>query len=515
MKIRKYYIAIMIGLAIMHASQSAGARDIGFAEDPMKVGMGARPIGMGKAFSAVANDENSLFTNPAGLADMKSWAFSSMYSQLLGDVSYYSFGFVYPESFLKGGTTAIGYLGSSVSGIITPSQESLFFSTYQNNVIIIATAAKANPALSFGFAYKIYSQGFSGSIDSSGVGSSLDMGLRWDIDPTLSTGLTLQNIMPTQMGGFINWANGDRQKLPAVAKIGAKYEANNGDITYAFDSDLQIERRLPPTSHLGAEWRMHPKLSVRAGFDQSYSTDSSFLATNMTFGVGLKLGNLKLDYAYHPYYGESSTITHYVTLSFSGSVESTIFDAIFGGKKEKPQDKLSLDIEITKTAAAPAIIPTPAAKTSPEVSLIQLPSETATPSNVTFDSNAIKLKFKPAQNQESVFLESRNIDGQSGAMNSKRATPEVVEIKFVPSTATESYLMFYKIQTGPFTTKIEAEKQVRALERYGYKAFIKPGENETFLVQTGLFKNSSKAEQFVNELKALGFAAKSFLYIVK
>ncbi len=43
---------------------------LGFAEPYPKFYQGVRPMGMGGAFTAVADDENALFYNPAGLADL-------------------------------------------------------------------------------------------------------------------------------------------------------------------------------------------------------------------------------------------------------------------------------------------------------------------------------------------------------------------------------------------------------------------------------------------------------------
>ena len=40
-------------------------------DDPMAVGGGARSIGMGKAFAAVADNADTMFINPAGLAGLK------------------------------------------------------------------------------------------------------------------------------------------------------------------------------------------------------------------------------------------------------------------------------------------------------------------------------------------------------------------------------------------------------------------------------------------------------------
>ena len=72
---------IIIGL-MSQASLAENALDLGVA------GIGARPLGMGKAFVAIADDANAVFTNPAGLGTQKSWALTSMSTQLFGKASY-------------------------------------------------------------------------------------------------------------------------------------------------------------------------------------------------------------------------------------------------------------------------------------------------------------------------------------------------------------------------------------------------------------------------------------------
>ena len=315
-RVCRHAAILMFGLGFL--SSASFARDIGFAEDPLKIGVGARPMGMGKAFVAVADDENSLFVNPAGLSYVKDWTFTSMYTSFLGDVNYVALGFIYPSSFLKNGVSAIGYLSSSVPDIISPGQGGFSYSNYYNNVLLLSTSSVPYPNLAFGATLKYFSQGFSGAIDSAGTGVDLDLGAKWDIDRQLSLGLNLQNILPSSLGGNILWPNGDEQRVPPLANIGIKCETEDGKIIIGLDSDLELERKLPGTTHLGVEWKFHPQLSIRGGVDQSVDAVTGGTASNLTLGLGLKIGAIKLDYAYHPYFEETGNITHYISLSFSG-----------------------------------------------------------------------------------------------------------------------------------------------------------------------------------------------------
>ncbi|MGQ9707961.1 MAG: hypothetical protein ACUVUR_03690, partial [bacterium] len=57
------FVAALIGIA---AGAGFGPSATGFTF--MKLGVGARPVAMGQAFTGVADDANALFYNPAGLA---------------------------------------------------------------------------------------------------------------------------------------------------------------------------------------------------------------------------------------------------------------------------------------------------------------------------------------------------------------------------------------------------------------------------------------------------------------
>lgn len=294
------------------------ARDIGFAEDPSKIGVGARPMGMGKAFVAIADDENAIFLNPAGISNLKKWSFTSMYSSFLQDVNYLTAVFSRPLPALKNGGCAIGYLGSNVPGIISPGQTGFTYSDYNNNVWILGAGFAPRKELSLGLGLKLFQQGFSGTINSSGSGLDLDLGAKWELDPRLVVGLNLQNILPASLGGKVSWPNGDYQRIPAVAKVGIKGLTPDHKVTLALDYDLQMERGLPATAHVGGEWEFHPALSLRGGFDQNASAATGSVVTNLTLGLGLKIGILKFDYAYHPYFEEAGNLTHFFSVSFSG-----------------------------------------------------------------------------------------------------------------------------------------------------------------------------------------------------
>lgn len=80
----------------------------------LDTGLGARPTGMGGAFSAVADDANAVFYNPAGLAQLTQaeahFTYTDRFSGL-EDVSMGSHHVAYAHPFATGGTLAVTWLG--------------------------------------------------------------------------------------------------------------------------------------------------------------------------------------------------------------------------------------------------------------------------------------------------------------------------------------------------------------------------------------------------------------------
>src|SRR5512136_1179258 len=79
----------------------------GSTADPSEIGVGARPLAIGKAFVGMEGDASNIFINPAGLAYISSPKVTSMSGQVIQDVSYTVIGGANPTDY---GTFGIGYI---------------------------------------------------------------------------------------------------------------------------------------------------------------------------------------------------------------------------------------------------------------------------------------------------------------------------------------------------------------------------------------------------------------------
>jgi len=121
------------GLVVLFLAMSSGAAFGAFD----RIGVGARAVGLGQAFVAIADDPNTLFYNPAGLQLIRRIGLSSMYARLypqLDDpgIHYSSLAAVFPQRLL-------GYLGVGL--------QHLAFGNYRETIFSVGYAR----ALPLGF----------------------------------------------------------------------------------------------------------------------------------------------------------------------------------------------------------------------------------------------------------------------------------------------------------------------------------------------------------------------------
>ncbi|MFA5887022.1 MAG: hypothetical protein WC863_04620 [Patescibacteria group bacterium] len=315
----KKLLLFLIILIIITFANQAFAAVVGSTDDPMSVGGGARPLGMGRAFTAIADDADAPFINPAGLAGLKGPQGMTMFTNLMGEVYYTELCGSIPSEY---GAVGAGLIMTGVNGIPTDTgpladyYDSLFllsystplarFFQYANNVFV-------------GGNIKFFSRGFSGGISQYASGTSADIGLKYIFSPNLSFGICRQNFLPVSFGGVLRISGGAEESIAGITKIGfaARPVPFGKDLLLAFDTDLPAQSGRPITFHFGTEWKQSEYLTLRGGLDQSLdAATDSHASTNWTCGLSLGYAGFRVDYAYHPYYNDPSLATNYLSLSY-------------------------------------------------------------------------------------------------------------------------------------------------------------------------------------------------------
>lgn len=289
--------------------------------DPLSIGVGARALGMGRAYVAVAENTDTIFTNPAGLGEIDSFEFVSMSGSLFQDVNYTVLGSVYP----LGAKSAfgLGYVNASLSGIeIRDNTGTLQQTTsFGNSVIIASYGRKLSEKLSLGLNFKYYSQDGNRVTNANGSGMNFDIGLLQKGLGWLSLGVVAQNVLSS---GKIHYKNGTEDDLPLNIKVGTrmflmgeKYETafiSPIELTAVIDADLDLQAAESTTLHFGLEFAPSPYLTLRTGIDQDPVPGG--IVSNTTYGLSLKYAGLGFHYAYHPYGEIPANATSYFSISF-------------------------------------------------------------------------------------------------------------------------------------------------------------------------------------------------------
>ena len=317
-----YYFIIILSLFGFGISDFGSCPALAQATyDPLTISVGARALGMGRAYVAVAEDGDAIFTNPAGLGEIDSFNFLTMSGSVLEDVQYSVLGAVFP----LGDQTAwgMGYTVASVGGIeLRDSSGALQGNAdFGNSVFLVAFGKKMSEKFSIGTNVKIYSQYANLNKNGNGNGMNLDIGILQKGLGWLSLGIVGQNVISS---GKIWYNNGSAAPLPLTIKVGSRMFLMGEEIESAFvaplevvaaaDADLSLDATTPTTIHLGLEFSPNHLLTLRTGIDQDPVPGG--VQSNTTLGLSLRFFGIGFHYAYHPYTETGGSNTNYFSIAF-------------------------------------------------------------------------------------------------------------------------------------------------------------------------------------------------------
>jgi hypothetical protein len=315
-------------LSLFLSGMPAASVVVGSTGDPSSIGGGARPIGMGRAFSAIADDADAMFINPAGVAAIKGPQAMTMFSNLLEDVYYTEFTGEIPSPY---GTFGLGYFNSAIGNVPTTiNSTETVPADYNDSVLVFNYSSPLGRFFEYGrnifvgVNYKIFNRGWSGGITDSATGSNADFGVKYIYNQYLSFGLVRANFIPYAMGALLKWSGTQEseESFTTLTKVGIAvkppmpYELN---VTMDYDIDLPSVSGQPNTSHVGLEWKVNKFLALRGGYEEMPDSNSPTLTTWIpSAGVSLGYDGFRFDYAYRPFYNNTSLATYYISLSYIG-----------------------------------------------------------------------------------------------------------------------------------------------------------------------------------------------------
>lgn len=277
-------LSLLLLLFLIRQPSPSLAATTGF--DFLKIGIGARPLALGEAYVALADDINAIYWNPAGLVQLRRQETGFTYNRWFEDIGYYFFGYghLFNDSVFALG---VYYLGTeNIEGSDDASNPTGEFSVY-NLAFVFSYSRQLTDKLSMGLNLKFISEKLE---DENANAFAFDLGALYKTEiPNLVLGLNIQNVgtkirFITQSASLpLNWKFGLAYKLFPTYPVILTLDANkleNRDIYFG----------------LGAEWWLGDYLALRVGRKFDSRIDDGF-----RFGLGLKVEDLRLDYAYIPH----------------------------------------------------------------------------------------------------------------------------------------------------------------------------------------------------------------------
>jgi len=298
----KHVVALVMALALSvgfmpsragaaFSEKDAGTRGAQF----LKLPVSARAIGMGEAYTAIADDANAIYYNVAGLASAEKKSAEYMYSSLMmnnkasgeSNPGYHWIAFGMPIS------EAIGAAGIAIQ----------YFSAGDIKKTDIRAAdqgtfSPSDMAVNLSYARKVMGYGLGANlkiinskIDNSATAVAVDLGARDDkmLDGKLLLGFAVQNL-----GSSLKYETEDT-KLPILIKLGSGYKVMENwiaalDVVFPEDNSAVLA--------VGTDYKHKISedmdLSGRLGYNSRNRKVDGFNGVTLGLGFGFKVATFDI-----------------------------------------------------------------------------------------------------------------------------------------------------------------------------------------------------------------------------
>src|SRR5262245_7547668 len=337
----KRALALFLFVASAALISSSPARATKYAGEFLKIQPGARAIGMGGAFVAVADDATAPYWNPAGMVYLPYKEIIPMHSEQFGSLVNHDFvGGVWPLGGPKGKQSALGLALTRIAvddipvtprpgdlrpgidfddngpdndpatndpgqsdGIWQPGERlnnlDLFMASSADYSMLVSYARHLNTHWAIGGNVKFVRQSVPDTIPGEHVtsfGAGLDLGALYMPTDAVTIGAMVHDLTTT----YLSWSNGTRELVVPTLDTGAAfnfYPADHHALTWGFDLAWGFERR-----SLDSEFKLGGQTwDIRTGLEYWYRSTLALRTgangKDLTFGAGVRYKHIGVDYA--------------------------------------------------------------------------------------------------------------------------------------------------------------------------------------------------------------------------
>lgn len=273
-------LAILITMTLSIPVLSGNTPD-GGTESVFNLGAGARAMGMGNGYVALANDATAVYYNPAALPLLTSQQVSFLHAFLFEGTAYDVISYAYPIS----NRHAFGLAGMRVGTNDIGRRDAIgdigTFGASQLQILLSYGRQVTNRA-SGGISLKLAHQSID---DMSAYGYGLDLAGHCQVSPRLRAGILLQDLIGARLK-----LDREKEQTPFTLRGGLAYQVLLDNSPFSGNVTLDMEK--PEHRHVklrsGLEISHTSGVSLRGGFDRD----------NVAMGLGVQYRQLAFDYAY-------------------------------------------------------------------------------------------------------------------------------------------------------------------------------------------------------------------------
>jgi hypothetical protein len=298
----KRSILAILGVICLILPTVASAEDGSAGLAFLKLGVGARAIAMGDAYTAVDGDASSVYWNPAGIIDVESVDVTLMHTEWFQDIRYEYVGGVRSYGDYAIGAGIVGLYMNDLERRVEPTADPIGHFGVFDFAFTGSYARRLTDHLDVGGSLKYLHE----TIDTETArGVAVDLGGRYRIPgyDGPSAAVTLLNLGPRMK--FIE----EKFDLPVMYKVGAALDvpvdALRGNLVIASDAVIPVDGSTKV--HFGMEYEYAEMIAFRFGYCTGWDN------YNVSWGLGVKVRNFRIDYAMVPFYSELGD-THRVSL---------------------------------------------------------------------------------------------------------------------------------------------------------------------------------------------------------
>ncbi|MBI5399559.1 PorV/PorQ family protein [Candidatus Saganbacteria bacterium] len=300
---KKTFLVLLIILIAEFQSLAAGqaGQDIAW----LKAGVGARPLGMGSAFTAIADNADAPYWNPGGLGFVTSSEITSMQTKLSSDADHYYVSYVRP---LMAGSLGISWIQVGAGTLNSTSAEVDNHNEVRNinifsafsNAYLLSYGRELSDRVSVGLTAKYLTSDMTNISGGQAYGYSVTPGLLCKLkvkNRDLTVGVKIDELFNRQ-----SWGTGTVENVPPILRLGLAYRLFNPG-TFAVDLAQTLRSGYAATAALGYEWAKDG-FSLRLGYGDG-----------ATAGAGFISGLARVDYAYVTQTDLTRSNVHRISLS--------------------------------------------------------------------------------------------------------------------------------------------------------------------------------------------------------